>query len=392
MEGRADVADESSAESHVSVCRLVARVAILAVRRDAQQDQPFRSPPFSSSPHPFLTHMSASSALAAHPEASALLRDALVWDNHGCMPLRPDDTAFLPQLARYAQAGTDIVSLNVGFDALPWEHTVRVAAHFRHWIRQHGDQYLLIDSAADVLRAKAEHKLGVTFDIEGGCSLAGQLSMVELYYELGVRWMLVAYNRNNALGGGCQDDDQGLTAFGRAVMDEMARVGMVVCCSHTGWRTTMDVMRYSKNPVIFSHSNPLGVWKHKRNIRDDVITACAATDGVIALNGIGAFLGQNDARTETLVRHIDYVVNLVGARHVGLGFDYVFDRGELEEYLTKHPDVFPPAEGYGLPMNMVEPEQLPELVTRLLEMGYSDEDLRAILGGNHLRVAQRVWK
>jgi membrane dipeptidase len=331
-----------------------------------------------------------SAARSSHTEA--LLRDALVWDDHGCMPLRPNDTSFLPQLARYAQAGFNIVSLNVGFDAVPWENTVRMLAQFRHWVRQHPGEYLLIESVDDVLRAQAQGKLGVTFDIEGGCALVDQLSMVELYYELGVRWMLIAYNRNNALGGGCQDDDHGLTAFGRQVLDEMARVGMIVCCSHTGWRTTMDVMSYSKNPVIFSHSNPQSMWSHKRNIRDDVIKACAGTGGVVGINGIGSFLGQNDTRTETLVRHIDYVVNLVGARHVGLGFDYVFDRAELDEYLINHPEMFPPSEGYSVGMSMVEPEQLADVVEQLVRMGYSDEDMHGILGGNHLRVARRVWK
>jgi membrane dipeptidase len=330
-----------------------------------------------------------------HPisdHAAALLRESVVWDNHGCMPLRPNDASFLPQLARYHRSGTDVVSLNVGFDAVPWENTVRMLAHFRHWIRQHASDYILIETVGDVMQAKTEGKLGITFDIEGGCSLVDQLSMVELYYDLGVRWMLIAYNRNNSLGGGCQDDAQGLTAFGRSVLDEMARVGMVVCCSHTGWRTTMDVMEYSSNPVIFSHSNPLGVWQHKRNIRDDVIKACAAKDGVVAINGIGTFLGQNDSRSETMVRHIDYVVNLVGPEHVGIGIDYVFDRAELDEYLAKNPHIFPPSEGYGTLQNIVDPEQLPVVADQLLSMGYSDDDLRAILGGNHLRVAQRVWK
>jgi membrane dipeptidase len=308
------------------------------------------------------------------------------------MPLRPDDDTFLPQLARYRRAGTDVVSLNVGFDAVPWENTVRMLAHFRHWVRQHSADYILIDTVGDVMQAKAEGKLGISFDIEGGCSLNDQISMVEMYYDLGVRWMLFAYNRNNSLASGCQDDDHGLTAFGRQVLDEMARVGMVVCCTHTGFRTTMDVMEYSSNPVIFSHSNPLGVWKHKRNIRDEAIKACAGTDGVVAINGIGAFLGQNDVRTETVVRHIDYVANLVGAEHVGIGFDYVFDRAELDEFVAKNPHMFPPSEGYGVRQNLVEPEQLPAVADQLLAKGYSDDDVRAIVGGNHLRVAQRVWK
>jgi membrane dipeptidase len=336
--------------------------------------------------------MASSPRPAASPKTRALLRDALIWDGHGCMPLRPDDASFLPQLARYARAGTNIISLNVGFDAVPWENTVRMLAHFRRWAGAHADECMLIHSVADVRQAKATGKLGVSFDIEGGCALAGQLSMVQLYYDLGVRWMLIAYNCNNALGGGCQDDDCGLTAFGRQVLDEMARVGMVVCCSHTGYRTTMDVMGYTSNPVIFSHSNPLGVWQHKRNVRDDAIKACAATDGVVGINGIGLFLGQNDARTETVVRHIDYVATLVGARHVGLGLDYTFDRAELDEYLAKNPHIFPPSEGYSAQINFVEPEQLPELADQLQHLGYSEEDLHGILGGNHLRVAERVWK
>jgi membrane dipeptidase len=308
------------------------------------------------------------------------------------MPLRPDDDRFLPQLERYRRAGANIVSLNVGFDAVPWENTVRMLAHFRHWVRQHSADYILIDTVADVTRAKNEGKLGVMFDIEGGCSLKEQLSMVELYYDLGVRWMLIAYNLNNALGGGCQDEDTGLTAFGRKVLDEMARVGMVCCCTHTGWRTTMDVMQYSRNPVIFSHSNPLGVWQHKRNIRDDVIKACAGTGGVVAINGIGIFLGPNDTRSSTIARHIDYVVNLVGPEHVGIGFDYVFDQQELADYLKQNPHIFPASEGYGALPACAEPEQLPELVDELLRLSYSDDAIHAILGGNHLRVAQQVWK
>jgi membrane dipeptidase len=229
------------------------------------------------------------------------------------------------------------------------------------------------------------------FDIEGGCALNETLSMVELYYELGVRWMLIAYNRNNALGGGCQDDDQGLTDFGRKVLDEMARVGMVACCSHTGFRTTMDVMEYSSNPVIFSHSNPFGIKQHPRNIKDEAIKASAKSGGVVGINGIGDFLGDNDDRTETIVRHIDYVVQLVGPEHVGISLDYVFDQQELDDYIKDNPETFPPELGYGPGLKMVRPEQIPEITECLLGLGYSDHDMRLILGENHLRIAKQVW-
>jgi membrane dipeptidase len=326
------------------------------------------------------------------PTTQALLDSALVWDNHACMPLRPDDETFLPELERFKRAGVNVVCLNVGFDAVPWENTIRMLAHFRSWIRAHPESLLLVETAADVARAQAEDRLGVCFDIEGGLALNGQISLVELYYKLGVRWMLLAYNRNNALGGGCQEEDHGLTDFGKAVLDEMARVGVVTCCSHTGLRTSLEIMERSPAPVIFSHSNPSAVWQHKRNIPDDAIRACAATNGVVGITGIGAFLGRNDARTETVVRHIDHVVQLVGARHVGFGFDYVFDRDELDAFVANNPQIFPPEQGLAGQQNFVEPEQIPSIVEALLHLGYSDADVRAIAGGNHLRVAQQVWK
>jgi membrane dipeptidase len=321
-----------------------------------------------------------------------LMANSLVWDNHGCMPLRSDDFDFLPQLERYKKSGVDIVSLNVGYDVVPWENTVLVAAHFRKWIRDHSDDYLLIESVDDVETARASDRLGICFDIEGASALNENLSMVEAYYELGVRWMLMAYNLNNAVGGGCQDDDKGLTKFGHSVLDEMARLGMVVCCSHTGFKTTMEVMERASNPVIFSHSNPFALMEHTRNIKDEAIKACAETGGVVGINGIGVFLGANDDRTETIVRHVDYVAQLVGPEHVGLGLDYVFDQQELDDFLKNHPETFPPELGYNAGLKMVKPEQTPEIVQSLLKLGYSDADLRLILGENHLRVAQQVWK
>lgn len=313
----------------------------------------------------------------------------IVWDNHGAIALRPGDTRFLPQLERYRQSGVRVVGLNVGFDAMPPADAPKVLATLRHWIRGAGHRYVLVETAADL--AKLGRRLGVFFDLEGGVALDGQLSMVELYRDLGVRWMLLAYNQNNALGGGCQDVDRGLTKFGRSVVTEMERVGMTVCASHTGFRTTMDVMRHATRPVIFSHSNPLGVWRHKRNIRDEAIRACARTGGVVGINGVGIFLGRNDTSSETFARHVDYVVQLVGIDHVGLALDYTFDQAEVDAFVKSHPEAFPPEEGYSEGIRMVPPEQIREIAATLLRLGYTIVDLRKVLGGNFLRVARATW-
>ena len=332
-------------------------------------------------------------SLPAPTPAATLLRDSIVWDNHGCMPVgRPHDTRFLPQLQRYRAAGVSAVMINIGFGDMGIEAHVRTLASMRHWLRARPDEYLLIDSADDIERAHASGRLAVGFDIEGANAVADQISLVSLYHELGVRWMLLAYNNNNRAGGGCQDADTGLTAFGRALVAEMERVGMQVCCSHTGHRTVRDVFEIATKPVIFSHSNPSAVHAHPRNIPDDLIRACAATGGVVGINGIGSFLGANDNRSETFARHVDHVAQLVGAQHVALGLDYVFDSQEMDDYLAKMAHTFPPELGYQKGVRMVAPEQLESIVEALQKLGYSDTDLRAVLGGNLMRLARSVWK
>ena len=148
---------------------------------------------------------------------------------------------------------------------------------------------------------------------------------------------------------------------------------MVACCTHTGPRTTLEVMAHSRNPVIFSHSNPRALHDHQRNISDEAMRACAATGGVVGINGVGIFLGENDISTETVVRHIDYAVSLIGIDHVGFGFDYVFDMDELIEYLKTQRHTFPAGKGYDNVPKFVPPEQLPEIIAALLRRGYKEQ-------------------
>jgi len=325
------------------------------------------------------------------------MRSGIIWDNHSCMPLRPGDTSFLPQLERLRQSGIDLVSLNVSFDVVDPNDAFPVLATFRHWIRQHGEHFVLADTVADIEAAKAAGKLAVMFDIEGGNAVAAHPGLVELFYRAGVRWMLFAYNKNNKLGGGCMDDDTGLTAYGRQIIDEMERVGMVLCCTHVGHRTAREAIEYSHNPVIFSHSNPSAVYEHVRNIPDDLMRACARTGGVVNINGVGIFLGAGsegigDNSTETLLRHIEYTVQLIGPQHVGLGLDYVFDLSEMEEFVRKNPGKFPAALSQPGAYVQVEPERFPVIAERLLQKGYSDADVQGIMGHNNLRVAKQVWR
>jgi membrane dipeptidase len=314
-----------------------------------------------------------------------------VWDNHTATTLTPFRSEWLAQLQRHRNTGVDVVCLNVGFDAAPPLNALLLLAEFRRWLRAHSDDFTLLESVDDIEAVRREGKLGVCFNLEGGCALFGNVNMVSLYYDLGVRWMLFAYNKNNILCGGCQDEDTGLSAFGRTVIEEMERVGMVVCCSHIGQRSAMEVLEHATRPVIFSHSNPHAVWQHPRNISDEAIRACARSGGVVGVNGIGIFLGNNDISTELIVRHIDYVANLVGPEHVGIGLDYCYDQQEANDFVKAHPETYPP-EKYPNGLLMMEPERLPAIAEQLLKIGYSEDDVRNVLGGNHLRIARQVWK
>jgi len=324
--------------------------------------------------------------------AAGRLASMLVWDNHACMPLTPHDTSFLPQLQRHRDAGADVVMVNVGFGDDGVEAHLRMLATLRAWLAANARDYRLIQSVDDIEIARAQGQLAVGFDIEGANAVGDQLSLLELYRDLGVRWMLLAYNRNNRAGGGCQDEDTGLTVFGRRMLHEMARVGIVACCSHTGYRTAREAIDESPTPVIFSHSNARALVDHPRNIPDDLIRACAARGGVVGVNGIGIFLGGNDASVGNVARHILHMLELVGSEHVGLGLDYIFDTSDLAAEIAAHPDKFPPHLGYSANIAMTPPEQLPALAEELARRGVDDESLARIFGGNWMRIARAVWQ
>ncbi|MDH3221900.1 MAG: dipeptidase [Gammaproteobacteria bacterium] len=321
-----------------------------------------------------------------------LYREALVWDAHA--GVFPDPGVNLNLLDEWRQQGVSYLSINVGFDVMDWQETMATLAAYRRWVLDHGQGFVLVDKVDDIDRARAVGKFALSFDIEGMNALNNDVNMVSVYHALGVRQMLFAYNLNNAAAGGCHDEDTGLTDFGRAVLREMNRVGMIVDCSHAAYRTTMDLMNESSEPVVFSHSNPAAVWNHQRNISDEQIRACAATGGVVGLNGMGIFLGDNAIGIDTMLEHVRYVSDLVGSAHIGIGFDYSPDIDvDIGVILRSRPDYWPAGQQYDTPgIKHAGPAQLPALIEALAESGFDDADIRGFLGENFRRVATRVWQ
>lgn len=328
-------------------------------------------------------------------DAAVLHGDALVWDSlmpwldYGSKELR------MGALQRMKASGYDFISLTVALDGTNVDETIRSIGRERAFFRANSDDFVLVDTVDDVLRAKAEGKLAVGFNFQGTEPVGRDLSLVEVYCRLGVRQMLMAYNQANAVGAGCHERvDGGLTRFGIELVAEMNRVGVFVDVSHTGYRTSMDVFEVSDRPVIFSHSNPLALEKHGRNIRDDQAKACARSNGVVGINGCGSFMANHDASAEGLLRIIDYYAALIGPQHVGIGLDHVYDEPSWRVIVDTpaNRSRYPAEAGYKLEQVIfAEPEQVPALTEGLLKRGYAEPDIRGILGENWARVAREVW-
>lgn len=322
--------------------------------------------------------------------ARRLLDETIACDLHSCPTYDPQSDAIL-QLRRYRDAGVKFVSVNIGDSDLTLEEIIALVASFRRQLKQHPHDFVFTETVADIESAKA--KLGVSFDLEGALSLGENLALLELFYDLGVRWMLPVYNLRNHIGGGCHDaTDEGLSEFGRAFVREMDRIGLIKCCSHAGYRTAREILDMTDAPTIFSHSNPRALCDHPRNIPDDLMRAAAQTGGLVGINGIGIFLGDAQARSETIVRHIDYAAQLIGPQHVAIALDSVFDTRDLGTRLQSALEIWPASAGYRSGARMAEPEQWPEIIDGLLRLGYSDAEVKAIAGENYLRIARAVWK
>ncbi len=314
---------------------------------------------------------------------------AKYWDNHsGFAYAGPNDVDLLD---RWRSAGVNYLSINVGYDPVPWSTTVRAIADYTKGIEARSDM-VLCSTLSKVLAAWDAGKMALTFDIEGMGSLNGDLSMVELYYRVGVRQMLIAYNLNNDAGGGCHDQDKGLTDFGRAVVREMNRVGMVVDCAHSGIKSGLEAMKLSTKPCIFSHANARALHDHERNITDEQIKAVAATGGVVGVNGFSLFLGDGAPTVESLIAHIDHMVKIVGTDHVGIGLDYdpttggpVLDEATSAKYW--------PARQYPASTKdeFLPPSIFPQVAERLRSLKYTESGIRAIMSENFMRVASQVW-
>ncbi len=317
------------------------------------------------------------------------------WESHACLPLHPD-ADFTP-IDDLRKVGVNFVSINVGMDMNPVTQVMAVLGAFRAKIAAQPDKFALAGSVADIEKAQANGQIAIGFDLEGAMPLMDQPEMVQMYSDLGVRQIHFAYNRNNSVADGCHDVERGLTPLGKRMVQAVNDAGMLMDCSHTGRKCSLDIMAASSKPVIFSHANPLKLAEHGRNITDEQIKASAATGGVVCLSGVSAFLGNHTPTATDMARHAAYVADLVGVQHVGIGLDISFRQPELNDNPPGHYDPvywWPREAGYNraiarMSYTPVETWQL--LPEALAKVGMTPADVALVMGENMVRVARQVW-
>jgi membrane dipeptidase len=258
--------------------------------------------------------------------------------------------------------------------------------HVRSLAEQHPNEIVLATTAADVRAAHKAGKFAALMGMEGGHMIDDSLAVLREYQRLGVRYLTLSHsvNTNWSDSSGDTPKHNGLTDFGKDVVRELNRLGMLVDISHVSDKTFWDALETSKAPLVASHSSLRSISGHPRNMTDDMIRALGGKGGVIMINYSRSFLsdelyqaGLNNVPPaqrptvswEKIVEHIDHAAKLVGAAHVGLGSDF---------------------DGTTVPDGMDDVSMLPKITAALLEKGYSEQDVKNILGENILRLLERV--
>ena len=226
----------------------------------------------------------------------------------------------------------------------------------------------------DARRLKAEGKKAFFIGIENGYGIGKDIKNVKKYKDMGVQYMTLCHSYDNDICSSSthtEDATKGLTAFGRKVVKEMNKLGMMIDISHASESTFWDVIKYSKDPIFASHSSVKALCNSDRNLTDDQLRALAKNGGVIQICIYGGYL-NNDAKAasvDDVVRHIDHAVKVAGIDHVGIGSDF---------------------DGGGGVLGCTGDNDMINITVKLIEKGYSEEDLRKIWGGNFFRVMNQV--
>jgi membrane dipeptidase len=374
------------------------------------------------------------------PRAMKLWREAITVDTHNDLPTKIADERLNPDvrnpvglergqsntdLPRLVQSGLTGVFLSAFVDApyafmtpdSSFARAMLLTNHVKAFVRRNPRRLLFATTGADLRRAKREGRIAIFVGVEGGHAIQGSIANLRRLHAAGARYMTLTWNNGNSWAGAAAGTNgtrtQGLTDEGKAIVREMNRLGVLVDISHVSDSTFWDAVTTSTKPVIASHSSSRALALHRRNITDDMLRAVAKTGGVVNVNFFSQFIDSTyinrfgaieprlraedrrlrdagtpneqirtqvaalrqrllDSIPETplsvLIDHIDHIAKVAGVDHVGIGSDF--------DGVT------------ALPIGMEDVTRLPRIAQGLLDRGYTDEDVKKIIGGNMLRVLE----
>ncbi|MCY3703273.1 MAG: dipeptidase [Rhodospirillales bacterium] len=277
--------------------------------------------------------------------------------------------------------------------------TMENVARWKRWFGEHDDLLLQVHGTDDIRRAKREGRTGIILGWQNTSALEDKAEFVEVFRDLGVRVMQLTYNTQNLVGSGCwESHDGGLSDFGRDVIDEMNRCGVLVDLSHVGPKTSADAVSHSAKPVAYTHCCPSGVMEHPRNKTDAEMRAVVERGGFVGVATYTPFLPWGDETTvDQCVEVFEYVIDVAGEDAVGIGTDFTQDQDvAFFEWLSHdkgHGRLLMP----GTPRVPHQPKGLAtisefrNLTAAMVRRGWSETRIRKVLGENWLRFLGDVW-
>jgi membrane dipeptidase len=299
----------------------------------------------------------------------------------------------------FLDSGIDVFHIAVGIGGLDaFASTLQFVAFHNGLMAGRDEYFMRVDSAGDFARAKDSRKIGVLIGLQNSDHFR-RLDDIDLFHALGQRVSQLTYNSRNRIGNGSTERvDGGLSDFGVAVVQRMNEVGMAVDVSHSGDRTTLDAFEVSKKPVLITHSNVRQlVGGHPRAKADEAIRAVGRSGGVMGISGVRNFVTLQEPTTiEHLLDHYDYVRDMIGVEHLGVGSDIDLQgyddlpADQYEQLKAGYKDSYAFRDKIDID-EVAHPKRMFDLTEGLIRRGYTDDHIRGILGANFARVLSEIW-
>jgi membrane dipeptidase len=275
-------------------------------------------------------------------------------------------------------------------------------AEWRKIIRENSNKLLLVNGAGDIEKAKARNVIAIIGGLQNTTPIEHDLRLLEAFHKLGVRILQIAYYEQNYAGSGCYEGytrvDSGLTHFGRKIVEECNKLGILIDLSHCSDKTTLDTIEHSKDPVAITHVASRTMCDGFRNKPDELIKATAEKGGVIGVFAWSPFCEVKKGirpGVDDYVSHLVHIANIAGIDHVGLGLDLSpgWPRKEFETWASQYPEL---VRHYTYETRVAEGIEdhigIINITRGLIAQGYSEGEIRKILGENWLRLFRKVWK